>query len=545
MTINTLDSFSRVVLSFFEDIDTPLSLGLYLRIKHGMWREAIAISVSPSSYLHHASYLSDASCTAFLRKCAGLPTGVDTRSAAIEKWRQGERDCYHSNQRLVRYLPQFRNCEDVDPRISFFLMRVKKRITEWIGTAPPSQLEGRFGPGATSTDRGRQTTVAHKIANVPSLTQGAIPILPFWGRTLWGRRNAYHSGELNLVRGNRFLTVPKTALTDRCIAAEPSINVFYQLALGRILRKRLKKSTTLDLDYAQDNHRRLARLSSIDNSLATIDLSNASDTVSRVLVKLLVPHTWHEYLEAFRSPFTTIEGKCILLEKFSSMGNGYTFELETILFLAISCQIFSDVKQREPLIGVDVSCFGDDIIISDDLAPVLRSVLKFLGFTVNDQKSFSGSSYFRESCGADFFKGHNVRPFFCKEIPHEPQHWITVANGIKAVKDLVDPFGIDQPFDSWFRALEELPTRIRRLRGPKALGDLCIHDEQPRWNSRWRHSVRWFRVYQPARIFRYGWERFDSETHLACAVYGVGDGKLGITPRNPVLSYRIGWVPYS
>jgi len=545
MTFHTLQSFARVVLRFYEDIDTPLSLGLYLRVKNGLWREAIAVSISPSSYLHHASYLRDASCVAFLKKCSGLPTGADTRSAAIEKWKQGERDCYLSNQRLVRYLPEFRNSDDSDVRIQSFIGRVKRRIVDWIGTSPPVVFDGRFGPGTTSTDRGRRSTIAHKITNVPSLTRGALPVLPFWGRTLWGRRNALHHGEIELVRGNRFATVPKTALVDRCIAAEPSINVFYQLALGRILRRRLKQATGLDLDHAADQHRASARSASVDNSLATIDLSNASDTVSKVLVKLLLPPHWYEYLSAFRSSHTLIDGRCVLLEKFSSMGNGYTFELETIIFLALASQLYADSRGREPIFGIDVSCFGDDIILPDDLAPVLSPMLRFFGFSINDEKSFVGFSNFRESCGADYFRGHFVRPYYCKEIPNEPQRWISIANGIQRIKNLVDPFGVDKPFGSWFLALAEIPSQIRSCRGPEALGDICIHDERSRWNYRWKDSIRSFRVYQPARIARFKWTDFDPDTVLACAVYGAGDGKLGISPRDSILSYRISWVAYS
>lgn len=543
MTIRSLSDFSRVVLDFFEDIDTPLSLALYIRIKHGLWREAIAISVSPNSYLCHESYLRDASCVAFLRKCQGLPTLVDTRSAAIEKWKQGERDCYQSNQRLVRYLPEFRNSQDTDPRISFFVKCVRRKIYEWIGPCPPDQLDGRFGPGATSSDVGLRTTIAHKMSSVPSITHGALGVLPFWGRTLWGRSVSFHHGEVGLVRGNRFLTVPKTALVDRCIAAEPSINVFYQLALGQILRRRLKQATKLDLNNAQDRHRDAARVGSIDNSLVTIDLSNASDTVSRVLVKLLMPDQWYQCLDSLRSPFTRIDGRDVLLEKFSSMGNGYTFELETIIFLALACVV---TDRHEPAIpGVNVHVFGDDIIVPTSVYPDLVSVLRFFGFSVNPEKSFDGSSCFRESCGGDYFRGHDVRPFFNKRIPNEPQEWITVANGIRRVSALLDPTGQAGPFRSWFRVLSLLPVGVRNCRGPSALGDLLIHDRPENWSYRWRHSVREFRAYRPARYRRIGWNRFSEIVTLACAVYGAGDGTLGITPRDSVIGYAFGWVPYS
>lgn len=546
MKTDLLHSFVQVVLSFFEDVDTPLSLGLYLRVKNGMWDEAIAISVSPDSYLNHASYLHDASCVAFLRKCPGLPTKVDRRQATIEKWWQGERDCYRSNERLTRFLPEFRNSQDSDPRIVKFFTSVQKRIAHWIGSGPPSQFDGRFGPGTTSTDRGRIVTIAHKIANVPSITRDSLPILPYWARTAWGRSISASHGQIELVRANRFATVPKTALIDRSIAAEPSINVFYQLALGRILRRRLKNATSLDLDNAATWHRGAARVASIDNSFATIDLSNASDTVSSVLVRLLIPPLWFSYLNAFRSKWTTFsDSGAVLLEKFSSMGNGFTFELETIIFLSLVCETFLSLKGREPVIGVDVSCFGDDIILPDEIASPAISMLKFCGFTVNTAKSFVGSSYFRESCGADYFNGHPVRPYYCKVIPSEPHHWISIANGIRRVQLLVDPSGTLAPFRSWFQALSHLPVRIRSCRGPSDLGDICIHDDRGRWNYRWKDGRRQFRVWSPATYRYVPWSSFTTTVVLACAVYGAGSGKHGVLPRDSVRSYAFGWVDFS
>jgi len=544
VTIHSLSNFSRVVLRFFEDIDTPLSLGLYLRVKAGNWREAIAVSVSPNSYLDHDKYLRDASASAFLRKCQGLPTLADTRLPAIEKWRAGERDCYLTNQRLVRYLPEFSNSVDTDPRISDFLKSVKNILAGWLGTSPPDVLSGRFGPGATSSDVGSRTTVAHKMQSVPSITHGALGVLPYWARTSWGRNVSELHGEIEAVKGNRFLTVPKTALVDRCIAAEPSINVFYQLALGRIIRRRLQKATSIDLDRAQDLHRESARVASIDNSLATIDLSNASDTVARNLVKLLLPSQWFSALDSLRSPFTRIDGKTILLEKFSSMGNGYTFELETVIFLAIAAAVVK-CHGISPLYGVNLSCFGDDIIVPVEVYPALVSVLSFLGFTTNPEKSFSESSHFRESCGGDYFRGHPVRPFYCKKIPNEPQDWIVVANGIRRVQKLLDPYGIEPPFRSWMHVLSYLPIAIRSCRGPSALGDLCVHDEEERWNWKRRDSIRYFRVYTPARWRYVSWRGFSPGTVLACAVYGTGGGSKGIIPRDSVLGYKLSWVPYS
>jgi len=77
----------------------------------------------------------------------------------------------------------------------------------------------------------------------------------------------------------------------------------------------------------QSVNQRYALLGSIDGSLATIDLSSASDTVSYALVMSLLPSGWFDLLDLFRSECVEVPGGVIELEKFSSMGNAYTFEL--------------------------------------------------------------------------------------------------------------------------------------------------------------------------------------------------------------------------
>jgi hypothetical protein len=507
MAPNLLYGFTQVVLDFFEDIDSPISLGLYLRVKSGDWRGAIAISVDPLSYLNPDAYFRDASACALVRKCAGLPTGVDKRSSALQKWREGEVDCFKTNERLTRYLPEFQNSDGINEGIAEFFCAVKKQIVSWIGHAPSRRLDGRFGPGATSTDRGWNVTVPHKISSAPSFTQESLSLLPDWAGTSWGRAVSAHLGEVQVVRGNRFATVPKTALTDRSIAAEPSINIFFQLAYGRMIRNRLMRSTGVDLRSSQPLHKFLAQKSSKTREFCTLDLSNASDTMARVLVKLVLTDHWFYPLDLLRSKRTLIDDQWYLLEKFSSMGNGYTFELETLIFSALACCVAKQHGHAGEL-GVDVFCFGDDIILPDDCYHTLSHVLRFCGFSVNLKKSYHGDSPFRESCGGDYFNGHDVRPFFIKELPCEPQHWISIANGIRRVNLMLDPFGANRRFRSWYRSLAFLPSRIRSCRGPEDLGDLAIHDERERWSSKTIDSIRRFRVYRPSRTRKVRWGQF-------------------------------------
>jgi hypothetical protein len=320
-----------------EELATARSLTVAIMLRYGDYAGILSLKVDPRHYVSAEKYFCDAQATALLKKFRGIDVpGIDRQQAALEKWLEGERDCYRSNERLSKFIY---GCVSTpaDLVIDRFIRSVRKKILSWIGSAPPDldKIEGRFGPGATFADRGRLTTVPDKMVSGPTLTPSAHwYLLPFW-QTQWGRISAQGRRKLSWVNGNRHMTVPKTGLIDRSIAIEPAINVFYQLGLGTSLRRRLRNATGWDLDHAQDIHRAVARESSITREFATLDLSNASDTVCKNLVRLLLPPRWFEELSALRSPKTFVEKGWRVLEKFSSMGNGYTFELETLIFAAI------------------------------------------------------------------------------------------------------------------------------------------------------------------------------------------------------------------
>lgn len=543
---------TRVALSFYEGIGSPFAMSLAKSLRDGDWGRVCGVSVDPRDYADALSYFRDAAAASLLRKASFLPTGVDCREAAVTKWWDGERACYKSNERLSPYLPQYREpgfpcAAEGDARIAEFLSDVAKVIAGWIGPSPNSLTAGRFGPGSTYSCRAGRATVPDKIASVPSLTRGALWFLPQWLGTQWGACVAQHHGKVDFVKGNRFATVPKTSTTDRAIAAEPDINVFYQLALGRELRQKLKQSTCgrWDLDHVQAIHGQVARESSLTREFATLDLSNASDTLCRNLVRVLLPRRWFEALDSLRSPMTRINGRWVRLEKFSSMGNGFTFELETIVFAGLAT-VASRKLGHKGYLGRDVFVFGDDIIVKDDVVRCLSSVLRFCGFELNHSKSFHGDVPFRESCGQDFFNGSPVRPFFLKELPNGPQDLVALANGIRAVSERFAACGGSRLTRAWLRVLDALPSRVRRCRGPQALGDIVLHDDYEHWSTRWRHGIRYIQVIRPHRRRLVSYGLFHPDVVLACATYGLGGGLVGgVTPRDSVLSYKVGWTPFS
>lgn len=558
MTHETLPTeVEKVLVRLCQGIGSDMSKKVLNLVKHGRWDDLSSLKVNPLAYDDAEAYFGDVAVTSFLRKCADLPTKIDRKAVAEKSFFECESLCKRTNQRLNVHLwdtlaTEQLARESTGPRSACILLiaEARKEMFKLLGKCP-DDLKGRFGPGSTYADKGLLTTVPDKMSSRPTMTSDFWPHLFNWVGTQWSK-DCCESGRFPVVvAGNRFTTVPKDCTKDRGIAVEPSLNSYFQLAYGRAIRKRLRHAG-VNLRDGQTIHRQVACEASITGAFATIDLSNASDTVSKVLVELLLPHDWYTVLSELRSPTTLIGGNVVTLEKFSSMGNGYTFELETAIFLAIALAVRNLWRTRNPDIqkvspGNGIWVYGDDIIVPTFLAEDVLGALKYLGFKPNEDKTFI-SGDFRESCGGDYFRGVDVRPFFLKEFPSEPQHYIAMANGIRRMgraNDLSNPRR-SYLHRAWLCVLDFIPVHIRRLRGPQSLGDLLIHDSPEFWTTtRQRSHLRYFRVYRPIRFKRIAWEYWKPGVVLATALYGTGDGAKGITPRDAVIGHGLGWVPVS
>lgn len=532
-------SLSREVLTpllrFCEETDTPISLGVHLRIKYECWDELALMEVRPEWYAAPYPYFLDRQAACWLSKFEDLPTSFNRRESAYTANMLSEQQCCLTNERLTPYLLNGPYEAPGDLRIADQIDQIRKRVKRILG-ACPVEPEFRFGPGATLSDGGSTCTIATKCQSTPTMTMSAAWLLPFWARTAWGRNPACK--DIELVDAARWTTVPKNAKTDRGIEIQPSINVAAQLGYGSAIRNRLKRAN-IDLDTAQELHRELARRASVDDSLATLDLKSASDTIAWKLVKLLLPPDWFWVLDSLRCDKIAVGEKIFNIQRFSSMGNGFTFELETLLFYAISRQF-----------STTCHVFGDDIIVSSSDAYTVQSALKFFGFTTNLSKSFF-SGCFRESCGGDFFLGRSVRPFYLKKEPDEPQKVISYCNGIRrAANQFSDSTHLTPFHRGWLFLTEQLPTTVRACRGPNDLGDLCLHDDRDFWSTRMRHGVLHVKCYVPFLVDGLPWSRFDGCTQLAAALYGVRLALVGPTKnrvrglplRGSVFGYRIKWV---
>jgi len=282
-----------------------------------------------------------------------------------------------------------------------------------------------FGPGASLGIHGNATNQARKLLSPDwTVTPGAFyyamasmktdpHIRELLVRAPDSRFFSFDNDTFNqvfktkvrIVNNNKICFVPKTAKTERTIAVEPLLNGYIQKGIDVEMRNRLKR-VGIDLDD-QSINQKMAHSGSLPGQAdpyATIDLSSASDSISIGLCKRLLPPDWFDFLNSVRSKSFIMEGVEYPYHKFTTMGNGFCFPLETLIFASL-CHI-SCVECQSP---IDFNVYGDDIIVRSSVAPRVLELLRVCGFKANPSKTFLRGP-FRESCGADWFEGEDVRP---------------------------------------------------------------------------------------------------------------------------------------
>jgi hypothetical protein len=330
--------------------------------------------------------------------CDNSTTPADMRSkAAIQKWLSSENRNRNTNHRLYLEKDASLGWVDLDDLLAF----ARRIIKDTLGSIDDARVFPSYHTNGAST--GVRRSPLASILKHSGVAQGTAPALLQWW--LATRETVLADQPCQEVRGSVLFTVPKKSEIDRAACKEPEINLFLQKGVGDHIRRRLSRHG-IDLND-QTVNQELAR-EALDLGLATIDLSSASDSISKQLVFDLLPFDWWSYLWDIRSPETFVDGEWIELEMFSSMGNGFTFELESLLFWALTRSVcyFSGVKGR-------VSVYGDDIIAPSLIVPRLVRFFHFIGFTINEEKSYWRGP-FRESCGKHYHNSRDITPFYVR-----------------------------------------------------------------------------------------------------------------------------------
>lgn len=350
---------------------------------------------------------------AFFKKNSLFAEKARCRQAAEDSFKESERQCADTNRRLLGYVDGTTYFDGV---MGEYILEAKRYISTVLGPFDDflSDLPNlvKVTPGATASSPRRKCIPQYKMRLSPYCTNRAKkylePLYRYFGFERFKLRSTY---------ANRVELVPKNWKTDRTIACEPMGNLPLQLAFDTYAKRKLRRFG-IDL-RDQSANKKKARHASVYDDYVTVDFKSASDTVSYNTVALLFPGDWFNYLADVRSPFYRGAFGEGVYSKFSSMGNGSTFCIETLLFAAVCSAVGSS--------GFLV--YGDDVIIERKYYEDFVALAKFLGFTVNEAKSFS-SGPFRESCGGDYFNGVDVTPVYIRGLSKRKASWCHLINAL-------------------------------------------------------------------------------------------------------------------
>lgn len=277
----------------------------------------------------------------------------------------------------------------------------------------------KHGPGATADG-----LLGNAKFDQLEWTQRLEEVFPSWEHIIPSERFLHRLDRVTFLepgteRPVKVITVPKTLKTPRIIAMEPTCMQYMQQGILELFMQEIARNDNANNFVrfdSQEPNQQLAKQGSITGTLATLDLSEASDRVSNQHVRMLVANhrALRRALDATRSRKAVVRGKGVIrLAKYASMGSALCFPMEAITFTTV---IFVGIEKalNRRLTKKDIKSFyglvrvyGDDIVIPTVYVPFVTKELETFGFRVNSRKSF-WSGKFRESCGREFFDGHDV-----------------------------------------------------------------------------------------------------------------------------------------
>jgi hypothetical protein len=271
------------------------------------------------------------------------------------------------------------------------------------------------GPGAVTTSKNRWE---HRYSTIESLYPYSDWYSLFYNEDHLAN---WDLAECKDIISAKLIAVPKDSRGPRLICVHPAEAIWLQQGLRRELERSIslyrselgpwpRGRVRFDDQTANGS---IAMSSSISRRYATIDMKEASDRISDVLVQILFGRKYKFFgcsrAQEFYIPSQTgvfpqtVKG---MLNCYAPMGNATTFPVQSLVFWSICVASLQRLGFHQP--GA-VFVFGDDIIIPSECAEEVINDLESFGLLVNRTKSFWRGA-FRESCGVDAFKGVDVTP---------------------------------------------------------------------------------------------------------------------------------------
>lgn len=446
----------KVVNNYLRSLNCPRSLTICILLRYKEFDQIADLDCNPNDFSNAEAFRDAYLASSYLSKSNFLPLKRDREALAKEKFFKSELKCSETNTK-------WKSRETFSFRDWHYISCIANKIYSILGASPNIEdvvNASSWGPGASTSIKRRDASSYKKFLSERGITADALDVVPFISKFY----PLIEDKPFCVEHGDKLVVVPKNCKIDRVILIQPGWNLWFQKGIGKVIRKKLLRSG-LDLNNADKYNQWMARESSKTGSHATVDFSSASDQIAIEPIRELLPPDWFRLLDFFRSKRSC--DASVTWNKFSSMGNGFTFELETLVFYASACVACNTS-------GVDdstVSVFGDDVIIPKEALDSFRHISELLGFTFNPEKTFSQGS-FRESCGAHFYDGIDCKPVFLKEKISDVQSCYKHHNAIRRLSRRIGILSCDNRFRSICSLIQRFVPVRYRLRVPDGFGEV-------------------------------------------------------------------------
>lgn len=403
------------------------------------------------------------------------------------------------------------------------------------------------GPGATTTPRERWTQWYDTIERLyPYSDYYSL----YWNRDHAGQlADAQMGGHITA----KLIAVPKDSRGPRLICVHPAEAIWLQqglrISLERALSSRRRHRGPWPCGHVnfddQTINGRIAMASSLTRRYATLDLSEASDRLSDVLVQVLFGRKYKHFgccraQKVYCPDLKRTED----LHCYAPMGNATTFPVQSVCFWAICV---AAMQHRGFVNPNAVFVFGDDIIVPTSEAPYVIDALESFGLKVNRGKTFVHSA-FRESCGVDAFNGVNVTPIRWK-TDIDAEH----ITGLQSLSDLAGRLRLAGYAEAALATYDTLRRRCRALGFRLPLTSNLEHGgiaELTRSSQAWSEAY-WHRDTQQFvnRVYRLKYSEEKSSEHdwnhvleSICSLERTGHGEIHDRRALRRVSLNRGWT---
>lgn len=430
-----LDELSREypdVCNFSEASSLVRENELYLALLSVMDLQSNldSAAVSARSVWAHAQAVS------VLKKCVDPSYDPWPETRAV--WFATEARCRRLNQKFNALANRRKRPGSKPLPNQRLLYRFYEAIHHVLGSEVPVEdvlLHAHYGPGSTVGVRGRDVNFVRKVESnecVSACVDLAARALVY-DKAVWAHlgmdptfshvesaqegfiRVAREQLLQHVVSHDRLMFIFKSMTSLRSIGAQPTCSGMVQLGVHSVVTELLRTRAGIDLSDQTWNQRLAlegSRSWDSPNPWCTLDKSNASNLIANELVRLFFPPAWSKFLQRTRTPGYVappqLGGGSYTYEMYAGMGNGTTFVVETLIFWAATYAT-QDLPIEEYVRRREFAVYGDDVVLRRNHAEAYMAFAHYLGFRFNAKKTFIEGP-FRESCGADFFKGVPVRP---------------------------------------------------------------------------------------------------------------------------------------